>query len=185
MTNTHEQLARKFVKYVILTHVYRFGDTTIYPCEGRYPNVPNSSKCKTNQGPLVAPGPASSIPHVSLENAPILYILTRVCGTNCIKLSVKKKTKRNWGRKIEKSSVSKAGVEIIDFFICLSLLLPIWTLSILTEETPTFIFSSLSKNSLSNRLFTSTTEFRLLEIMNSSRPVNVVPLKETVCSEAV
>jgi len=99
--------------------------------------------------------------------------------------SKKKKTKRKWERKIEKSSVSKAGVEIIDFFICLSLLLPLSTLSILTEGTPTFIFSSLSKNSLSYRLFTSTTQIRLLEIMNSSRTVNVVSLKEPVCSEAV
>jgi len=103
MTKTHEPLARKFVKYVTLTYVFWFEDTIVYPCERRYPKVPNSSKCKTTHGPLVAPGTASSILQVSVENSAILCILTRVCGKSYIKLSVKNKTKRKWKRKIERS----------------------------------------------------------------------------------
>jgi hypothetical protein len=56
MSNTHEQLARKFVKYVALMHVCWVGDKIIYSCERIYPNVPESAKCKTSHGPLVAPG---------------------------------------------------------------------------------------------------------------------------------
>jgi hypothetical protein len=103
LCSTYEQLARKFVKYVTLTYVFWFGDAIVYSCEMRYPKVPNSAKCKTTHGPLVAPGSASSIVQVSVENATILCILTRVCGKSYIKLSVKNKTKRKWKRKIERS----------------------------------------------------------------------------------
>ena len=123
----------------MIVTIYVGLETVIYPCEGRYPDVPNSAKCKTTHGLLVAPGSASSIPHVSVENAAILYILTRVCGTNCIKLSVKNKTKRKWERKIEKSSVSKAGVEIIDSsFVCPCCFLSELCLSSLRKHQPSF-----------------------------------------------
>jgi hypothetical protein len=118
----------------------------------RYPNVPNCAKCKIPNELLVACGSSSSIAYVSLEDAAIFYSLSRVYETNCIKLSVKKKTKRKWERKIEMSSVSKAGVEIIDFLMCLSFLLRVSSLSILTEVPPTFIFSSLTKNSFQSPL---------------------------------
>ena len=139
MTNTHEQMARKFVKYVTLTHVCWFGDTIAYPCERRYPNVPNSAKCETTHGPLVAPGSASSIPHVSVENAAILYILTRVRGTNCIKLSVKKRQKRNGKERLRSLQwVKLVWRSLISSFVCPCCFLFELCLSSLRKHQPSF-----------------------------------------------